>query len=67
MFTLRPNLASYRRLAWYRFVTGDAPAAIGLMKMAIAPWRAWAGRERRVRIWLPPSAIIKGAIHHPFG
>jgi tetratricopeptide (TPR) repeat protein len=35
MFTLRPNLGSYNRLAWYRFVTGDAPAAIDLMKMAI--------------------------------
>jgi len=35
MLTLRPNLASYNRLAWYRFVTGDAPAAIGLMTMAI--------------------------------
>lgn len=35
MFSLRPNLASYNRLAWYRFVTGDSEAAIGLMTTAI--------------------------------
>ena len=35
MFSLRPNLASYNRMSWYRFVTGDADAAIGLMKLAI--------------------------------
>ncbi len=31
MFALRPNLASYNRLAYFRFVTGDAPDAITLM------------------------------------
>lgn len=36
MFTLRPNLASYNRLAYFRFVTGDAQAAIALMKEAVA-------------------------------
>ena len=35
MFGLRPNLASYNRLAYLRFVTGDADAAIGLMKAAM--------------------------------
>jgi tetratricopeptide (TPR) repeat protein len=35
MFGLRPNLGSYNRLAYFRFVTGDADAAIGLMKDAI--------------------------------
>jgi tetratricopeptide (TPR) repeat protein len=35
MFTLRPNLASYNRLAYYRFVTGHAPEAIQLMQMAV--------------------------------
>jgi tetratricopeptide (TPR) repeat protein len=36
MFSLRPNLASYNRLAYFRFVTGDANAGIELMKVAIA-------------------------------
>lgn len=35
MFALRPNLASYNRVAFFRFVTGDAAGAIGLMKQAI--------------------------------
>lgn len=35
MFSLRPNLASYNRLAWYRFVTGDPQTAITLMKQAV--------------------------------
>ncbi len=35
MFGLRPNLGSYNRLAYFRFVTGDAGAAINLMKQAI--------------------------------
>jgi tetratricopeptide (TPR) repeat protein len=35
MFGLRPNLGSYNRLAYLRFVTGDAGAAIRLMKEAI--------------------------------
>ncbi len=35
MFSLRPNLASYNRLAYFRFVTGDAERAIGLMQDAI--------------------------------
>jgi tetratricopeptide (TPR) repeat protein len=36
MFGLRPNLDSYNRLGYFRFVTGDAPAAIALMREAIA-------------------------------
>lgn len=35
MFGLRPNLASYNRVAYFRFVTGDAAGAIALMKQAI--------------------------------
>jgi tetratricopeptide (TPR) repeat protein len=35
MFGLRPNLDSYNRLAYFRFVTGNANAAIDLMKQAI--------------------------------
>jgi len=35
MFALRPNLGSYNRLAYFRFVTGNANAAIDLMKKAI--------------------------------
>ncbi len=35
MFALRANLASYNRLAWYRFVTGDAQTAITLMQQAV--------------------------------
>ena len=35
MFALRPNLASYNRLAYFRFVTGDVPNAIFLMKSAV--------------------------------
>jgi tetratricopeptide (TPR) repeat protein len=35
MFALRPGLTSYNRLAWYRFVTGDAAGAIGLMQEAV--------------------------------
>ncbi len=36
MVSLRPDLSSYNRLAWYRFVTGDAEAAIQLMHSAIS-------------------------------
>jgi tetratricopeptide (TPR) repeat protein len=36
MFGLRPNLGSYNRMAYFRFVTGDPGAAISLMKEAIA-------------------------------
>jgi tetratricopeptide (TPR) repeat protein len=35
MFALRPNLASYNRLAFYRFVAGDVPSAVELMRNAI--------------------------------
>jgi tetratricopeptide (TPR) repeat protein len=35
MLSLRPNLASYNRAAYFHFVTGNAPTAISLMKMAI--------------------------------
>ncbi len=36
MFALGPNLASYNRLAYFRFVTGDAQGALKLMNDAIA-------------------------------
>jgi tetratricopeptide (TPR) repeat protein len=36
MFSLRPNLGSYNRLAYWRFVTGDGSAAISLMQSAVA-------------------------------
>lgn len=36
MVSLRPNLLSYNRMAYYRFVTGDSEGAIALMKEAIA-------------------------------
>src|SRR5579862_3227212 len=36
MLKLRPNQASYNRAAYHRFVTGNAPEAIGLMNLAIA-------------------------------
>lgn len=32
---LRPNLATYNRVAFYRFVTGDAQGAIDTMRLAI--------------------------------
>jgi tetratricopeptide (TPR) repeat protein len=35
MFALRPGLSSYNRMAWYRFVTGDAVSAIALMREAV--------------------------------
>ncbi len=35
MVTLRPDLSSYNRAAWYRYVTGDPDGAIQLMKMAL--------------------------------
>lgn len=35
MFSLRPNLASYNRLAYFHFVTGDAQGAIELMRDAV--------------------------------
>ncbi len=35
MFALRPNLGSYNRLAYFRFVTGDGPRAIELMRDAV--------------------------------
>ena len=35
MFAIRPSLASYNRMAWFRFVTGDPASAISLMRDAI--------------------------------
>ena len=36
MMNLRPDLASYNRAAWYRYVAGDAAGAIEVMKLAVA-------------------------------
>ncbi len=36
MVTLRPDLASYNRAAWFRFLLGDMAGAIDIMKKAIA-------------------------------
>lgn len=36
MVTLRPDLASYNRAAYYRFIAGDLPGAIALMQRAVA-------------------------------
>ena len=41
MVALRPNQASYNRLAYHRFVTGNAKEAIGLMTLA-AGAASWA-------------------------
>ena len=35
MFALRPNLASYNRLGFFHFVTGDAKGAIAFMRLAV--------------------------------
>ena len=35
MVVLRPDLASYNRAAWYRFLVGDQPGAVAIMKEAI--------------------------------
>jgi len=35
MVVLRPDLASYNRAAWFRFLTGDMPGAIDIMQRAI--------------------------------
>jgi tetratricopeptide (TPR) repeat protein len=35
MVVLRPDLASYNRAAWFRFLSGDMPGAIDIMKKAI--------------------------------
>lgn len=35
MFAIRPGLASYNRIAWFRFVTGDAAGAISFMQQAV--------------------------------
>jgi tetratricopeptide (TPR) repeat protein len=35
MVELRPDLSSYNRAAWYRYVTGDNAGAIEFMKLAI--------------------------------
>ena len=36
MVVLRPDLASYNRAAWFRFLAGDQPGAIAIMKQAIS-------------------------------
>ena len=36
MVTLRPDMASYNRAAWFRFLAGDMPGAIEIMQRAIA-------------------------------
>ena len=35
MFAIRPSLASYNRIAWFRFVTGDPASAISFMQEAV--------------------------------
>lgn len=35
MLTLRPGFSSYNRVAWFRFVTGDAEGAIEAMRQAV--------------------------------
>jgi tetratricopeptide (TPR) repeat protein len=35
MVMLRPGLSSYNRVAWYRFVTGDAEGGISAMRQAV--------------------------------
>ena len=35
MFAIRPGLASYNRIAWFRFVTGDPASAISFMQKAV--------------------------------
>ncbi|MGA3189817.1 MAG: tetratricopeptide repeat protein [Bryobacteraceae bacterium] len=35
MVVLRPDLASYNRVAWFRFITGDMPGAIDIMQKAV--------------------------------
>jgi tetratricopeptide (TPR) repeat protein len=40
MVKLRPGLSSYNRVAWYRFVTGDAEGAISAMRQAVHAARA---------------------------
>ena len=35
MYSLRPGLSSYNRVAWYKFVIGDAPTAIQLLRDAV--------------------------------
>ena len=36
MIVLRPDLASYNRAAWFRFLAGDQPGAVAIMKQAIS-------------------------------
>lgn len=48
MGDLQPGLASYNRIGFYRFVTGDAPGAIEAMRLAI---RAGAGGEPENLAW----------------
>jgi tetratricopeptide (TPR) repeat protein len=36
MVVLRPDLASYNRAAWFRFLSGDMPGAIDIMKQAVS-------------------------------
>jgi tetratricopeptide (TPR) repeat protein len=35
MFAIRPSMASYNRIAWFRFVTGDPAGAIAFMQQAV--------------------------------
>jgi tetratricopeptide (TPR) repeat protein len=35
MFAIRPGLAVYNRIAWFRFVTGDPASAISFMQQAV--------------------------------
>jgi tetratricopeptide (TPR) repeat protein len=35
MVTLRPDMASYNRAAWFRFLAGDMPGALEIMQRAI--------------------------------
>ena len=36
MVTLRPDMSSYNRAAWFRFLAGDMPGAIDIMQRAIS-------------------------------
>ena len=41
MVTLRPDLSSYNRAAWFRFIYNDPDNAVKIMQMAISPAAPW--------------------------
>ncbi len=62
MVTLRPDLSSYNRAAWFRFLYNDADNAVKIMKMAISSGSAMAENTAWCEVELGKILLKTGKI-----